>query len=385
MSFAVQITQWRTVADFVAHVKTINRPSFAPDTLVDGVVVHHTWKPTLADWRGETTMNGMLNYYKRLGWNAGPHLFIAIGSPNIANDGIWQMTPLTTKGIHAGECNNTKWGIEVVGNYDIQPWSSAMRSVVYDVVAELMRKAEARSISLRNLKGHRECNSPKSCPGKMIDMNVVRDDVQAIMFPTIEIVSRDSAIIAPARCTQQEAVAYLSNRNGWYTTDELKNIIIPAYFEYGAISGVDPCVAIAQLVHETGYLTSWWSNRPRRNPAGIGVTGQTSATKPPDSDLKNWAYNAQTKRWQKGLSFREWKDVAIPAHMARLLAYAVKPEKMTAQQIQFVQTHTASRPVPSRIVGCAPTLAGLEGTWAYPGKGYADKLSIHANNIIRMA
>jgi len=385
MTFAVDIVQWRTVADFKKHVSTIALPSFIPNTPVDGVVVHHTWKPTLADWRGETTMNGMLNYYKRLGWNAAPHLFIAIGSPNIANDGIWQMTPLTTKGIHAGDCNNTKWGIEVVGNYDIAPWSDALRPVVYDVVAELMKKANARSISLRNLRGHRECGSTKTCPGKMIDMDVVRNDVQSILFPTVEIVSRNSSIIAPARCTQSEAVAYLSNRNGWYTHDELKNIIVPAYFEYGAITGVDPCVAIAQLIHETGYLTSWWSNRPRRNPAGIGVTGQTSATKPPASDLQNWAYNEQTKRWHKGLSFQTWKDVAIPAHMARLLGYAIPPQKMTAQQQEFVQKHTASRPIPSRVQGCAPTLAGLEGTWAFPGKGYADKLSIHANNISRMS
>jgi hypothetical protein len=36
---------------------------------------------------------------------------------------------------------------------------------------------------------------------------------------------------------------------------------------------------------------------------------------------------------------------------------------------------TALRPLPSRVLGCAPTLAGLGGTWAVPGLSYAAKIA----------
>jgi hypothetical protein len=138
------------------------------------------------------------------------------------------------------------------------------------------------------------------------------------------------------------------------------------------------------MIHETGYLTSWWSNRPRRNPAGIGVTGQMSNKQPPPEDIQNWAYDAKIKKWRKGLSFTAWDKTAVPAHIARLLGYALKPEEQSTVQKAYVEKYTKARPIPPKVIGCAPTLAGLEGTWAYPGKGYADKLALQANNIIRL-
>ena len=53
------IIQWRTPEDLGAYLKTI-----APPKWFKKVAVHHTEVPTVASWRGLSTMNSMLNYYR---------------------------------------------------------------------------------------------------------------------------------------------------------------------------------------------------------------------------------------------------------------------------------------------------------------------------------
>jgi len=127
MTFYMNLRQWRSVAEFTQHL-TQHHPSIAP--WARGVVLHHTVSPTLATWQGTKTMHAMANYYARLGWDRGPHLFIAVGSRSKSLDGIWQMTPLNLKGIHATTANSWAWGIEVVGNYDASPWLAEMHAMV---------------------------------------------------------------------------------------------------------------------------------------------------------------------------------------------------------------------------------------------------------------
>lgn len=196
-------------------------------------------------------------------------------------------------------------------------------------------------------------------------------------------ITRDYPIISKPQREQKQVAAYLSNRpKGNYTNEEISGIIVPAYYEQGLWVGVDPVVAIVQMIHETGYLSSWWSARPRRNPAGIGVTGQMKQNITiAEKESGAWAYDGDLKIWKKGMSFANWTDESIPAHIARLLGYAIKPENMTKEQKAFYDKYTAARPLPPRVQGCAPTLAGLEGTWAVPGKGYADRLAAYYTNI----
>ena len=168
--FAIDKRQWTDVEQFRQHLAA-HDPAIAP--WATGIVLHHTWSPTLSSWRGSATIDGMRRYYEKQGWDAGPHLYIAVGSPNPANDGIWQMTPLNMQGIHATTANRWAWGIEVVGNYDITPWSPATRAMVQGAVLALCAW-RGITISRQTLIGHREVPSPKTCPGKMVDMNEVR-------------------------------------------------------------------------------------------------------------------------------------------------------------------------------------------------------------------
>jgi Mannosyl-glycoprotein endo-beta-N-acetylglucosaminidase len=200
-----------------------------------------------------------------------------------------------------------------------------------------------------------------------------------------EKVTRDSVVMAAPRAAQEKAAAYINQRkvSMQYSVYDISSVIVPAYYEEARKVGIDPVIALAQVIHETGFLSSWWCARPRRNPAGIGVTGEMkkSLTRA-EAESEAWAYDPDVHLWKKGLSFGNWTDESIPAHIARMLGYAVKKENMTADQLAYYTEHTIRRPLPPRVIGCAPTLAGFEGTWAVPGKGYADRLAAFATAII---
>lgn len=181
----------------------------------------------------------------------------------------------------------------------------------------------------------------------------------------------DPPIVGPATCDiDQAAKLLLSVERETYTGQEISTIILPAYFDVCARGGVDPCVAIAQLIHETDYLRSWWSQRDRRNPAGIGVTGRTSATEPATG-----AWQQDGAIWREGCAFGGWVKASIPAHVGRLLAYAVRDADATPAQAALIAQALAVRGLPASYRGCAPTVGGLGGRWAVPGWGYGTKIA----------
>ena len=195
--------------------------------------------------------------------------------------------------------------------------------------------------------------------------NETRDFVPAAAPADLPIVGAPSGTVA-------EAIRVLAPRaaaNG-YSYDDVKNIV-EAYQRVGNSVGVDWFLAIAQMAHETGYLTSYWSARPQRNPAGLGVEGRSSVTDPGEP---GWVYNTQRKMWEKGLSFASWEDEAIPAHIGRLLAYAMKDEQATPEQKAMIDRALAIRPLPAHLRGIAPTVVGLNGRWAFPGTTYGQRI-----------
>lgn len=181
MDFSVQIAHWHNIGQFKNHLLK-HSPTVAP--WATGVVIHHTWKPTVAQWHGQKTMEGILQYYKNKGWISAPHLFIVTGSPISENDGIWQLTPINTPGTHAGAWNSTHWGIEVVGNYDNVEWATNTKELVISTAATLLAW---RGISFKTatVLGHRETGSKKSCPGRKIDMY----DIRSLIKQQLEVLS----------------------------------------------------------------------------------------------------------------------------------------------------------------------------------------------------
>lgn len=151
------------------------------------------------------------------------------------------------------------------------------------------------------------------------------------------------------RAPQQAVVDYLRPIDtGEYSNDDIA-YIVARYWEAGTAVGVDPLLAAAQMILETAHLTSWWSQRPRRNPAGIGVT-ETGA----------------------GVSFPNWRDSAR-AHVGRILAYALPWGAGTATQNALIGEALGWRDLPDTRRGLGADVETLGRFWA-EDPSYAVKL-----------
>jgi hypothetical protein len=183
----------------------------------------------------------------------------------------------------------------------------------------------------------------------------------------------EGAIVAPASGTAGQANAWFAPRALGYMPYDV-SVIIGRYQQLGDWAGVDWFLALAQMAHETGSLTSWWSQRPRRNPAGIGVTGATRPGDPGVPPGAAWAWDDHDAVWREGVSFATWVDDAVPAHLGRLLAYAVPAGQETPEQASLITAALGYRGLPAGYRGSAPTVLGLNGRWAVPGDGYGEAI-----------
>jgi hypothetical protein len=179
--------------------------------------------------------------------------------------------------------------------------------------------------------------------------------------PTPISITPDSPIMERPRAALDQCQRYLVARRarsgaGVYSEDDVR-YIARLYFEATEPVGVDPLIAIAQMVVETGALTSNWSQPPHRNPAGLGVTGEPGA----------------------GLSFPNW-TAAVHAHIGRLLAYTLPSGNETPEQRALIAEALQWRPLPANYRGIAPTLAGLARRWAADPE-YAEKIAAKATEI----
>ena len=173
---------------------------------------------------------------------------------------------------------------------------------------------------------------------------------------------------------------------GGYTEKDIRGIIVPSYLRICGEVGMNTLLAVAQMIHETGNLTSFWAARPRRNPAGIGVNGQQRSDQPPNTN--GWAFDASTSQWRFGVSFATWENDAIPAHVGRLLAYTLKTGSETPAQAALIARALGYRALPTPMRGSAPSIKQLGKAhnptgqgWASPGDQYGAKISAIANAI----
>lgn len=331
---------------------------------------HNTYRPDERSWAGRLSMRSMQKTYEGYGWDRGPHCYLAAGT---AFDGIWVMTEPWLQGIHAGDCNNDRFGLEVVGDFQSKPMTQFQIALLTSTAAALHRWAGLPA----DINSHRDCMAKRTCPGDAAYAQ--RPVIQARLAAALGAPYTADSPILGTDPTSLDRIAsvILSRPTGEYTERDLRTSIIPAYLSLCAPVGVNPVLAIAQMLHETGNLTSFWAARPRRNSAGIGVNGQVRYHEPL---TPNWAKNGN--HWEMGISFKDWVKESIPAHIGRLLAYALTDEQATDNQYAVIHEALEVRPLPPSYRGCAPTIRGLNGTWAVPGLTYATKLAAYANRLV---
>lgn len=131
--------------------------------------------------------------------------------------------------------------------------------------------------------------------------------------------SQDKVLSAP-RIERNLVLKHIREMDSPYT-EESRVLIFTEYYQLCVQYGIDPLFVTAQVLLETNNLNSFWSQRPQRNPAGLGVTGQFSRQPRP-----GFVFNTQRMRYEEGLSFTHWvgRGGSVRAHVGRLLAYTQK-------------------------------------------------------------
>lgn len=228
------------------------------------------------------------------------------------------------------------------------------------------------------------------CPGRILHARLAQARAAASITP-IAAYTADSPILSPPGATKEQALAWLDircrdERGRWscaYTRSDVA-FIVDEYWRQAPPLGLDPVKALSQSTRETSEhypdpdndrdpyrpFSSRKAQRPQRNPAGIGASNDGAA----------------------GVSFPTWKDDAIPAHLGRLLAYALPVGAGTPAQQAAITKALMYRELPDYMRGSAQTLKQLgrahnlsgRAGWADPGTEYGARIAEVANAIARM-
>lgn len=158
-----------TAENVGAYLRSLPRPSF-----VRFVVVHNTGAPNLATYRDYANrknpisdaqwLRNLEGYYRdQQKWHAGPHWFV---TPNAA--GLLAFTPSTVPGVHSPSWNSQSLGVEMVGDYQAEPFDPAVQRNVVALLAELHLWL---GLSPDTIRFHREDpgTTHKDCPGKNVN------------------------------------------------------------------------------------------------------------------------------------------------------------------------------------------------------------------------
>ena len=142
----------------------VNGLSWSNGFYPEFIVVHNTASPSLAQRPDGLTLHHIKNlegYYKGKGWRGGPHLF---------NDdhGIWLFNDLRLRGTHSPSWNGNAIGIEMLGDFDREEFTSGRGALVRANTVQAMAALNNRlGWNADNFRFHIEDKkSDHACPGK---------------------------------------------------------------------------------------------------------------------------------------------------------------------------------------------------------------------------
>lgn len=166
-----------TPEEFDSYCHTLQwaawRPSF--------IVLHNTATPSLAQRPNGLTKQHIQNlesfYRDTKGWKAGPHLFVD-------DKQIWAFTPLTVSGTHSPSWNKVALGVEMLGDYETESFTSGRGlNVRRNTVAALATLCAILGIESHTMRLHREDPlTTHACPGKNVRKLEVIQEVQDLII-----------------------------------------------------------------------------------------------------------------------------------------------------------------------------------------------------------
>lgn len=152
-----------TTEAFAAYCEALHWNDWTPQF----AVIHHTEVPTLAQRPAGLTlehMHALERFYRdERGWSGAPHLFVD-------DRQIWVFNALTEPGVHSPSWNDASLGIEMLGNYEEEPFEEGRGALVRDnTVQAIAALYSALGLTPSTLRLHCDDDqSHKTCPGKNV-------------------------------------------------------------------------------------------------------------------------------------------------------------------------------------------------------------------------
>jgi hypothetical protein len=219
-------------SEFAAYLKTLQFNSgFKPEF----VTLHHTASPSLAQRPSGFSaqhLKNLLDYYQnQLGWNGAPHVFI-----DDQNDGIIVFQRMDRRGVHAVSFNKNSWGVEMLGDFDSESFTSGRGAKVRQnslVALDIMCKALKASPD--SIKFHRDDpKTSKTCPGRNVTKSDIVNGVKSIM----------NVPLAPDKTPRMSSPSIIMpNQAQWTNTREKDERIIVRARDF--IGALDPGAGLA--------------------------------------------------------------------------------------------------------------------------------------------
>lgn len=155
-----------TPEGFTDYLKILPRIEWAK-----AVTIHNTYMPNLhmvdnylatKKWTEAQLIDNWWQNYIRMKWFGGPHLFIF-------RDKIWVANPLTLHGTHSPSFNRDHFGVEMIGDYDLEILPDSLRHNAVHAMACLLNKI-GKHANDRTVRFHGEdpATTHKHCPGKNV-------------------------------------------------------------------------------------------------------------------------------------------------------------------------------------------------------------------------
>ena len=141
---------------------------------IQSVIVHHTWRPTAANYRGLATVRSVRRYHMQVrGWSDNGY-HIMIGPPG----DIFLCRPLSRVGAHCQGQNQHSVGLAYIADFDVEdPAQYPGLQVGQEVVAALLARFD---LGPEKVRLHREYAS-KTCPGTRLDRDQYLRRVTTLM------------------------------------------------------------------------------------------------------------------------------------------------------------------------------------------------------------
>lgn len=151
-----------SIPDMENAIATVKFKDWKPS----GGALHNTAVPSLKrskDYSIEHWRSMWEGYYKGLGWSGGPHFFCF-------PDTVLFFTPITLPGVHSPSWNGTKFGVEMVADFDKEESNSGDGLKIKRAAVAIFAALYGRlGLDPQGIKLHKEDpRTTHACPGKNI-------------------------------------------------------------------------------------------------------------------------------------------------------------------------------------------------------------------------